>query len=79
MSYELRDKENRLTPSEKRALIYEKEPVDRVTDLLKIFPDGGKRGWYCLVKNEKTFYTWDNDSRKWVPVGGRGAIGAYWE
>ena len=66
MSYELRkDYKNRLTPSEKRALTYEKEPVESLDELWERYPEGGEYGWYCLVIKAKSFAHWDDEIKDW--------------
>lgn len=72
MSYELRKGHggcHGLTPSERRALVYEKEPVDTVADLWEKYPEGGHPGWYCLIKGEHALYGWDDQVHDWTELG----------
>lgn len=52
------------------ALRYAKEPVDILSRLYDKYPDGCEDGVYALVLEEDTFYRWNFNSKKWVPVGG---------
>lgn len=71
MSYEVRrEKErNRLTPSERRALTYEKEPVYDLMELWEKYPEGGHEGWYCLVTKFHALYGWNEDKGDWTELG----------
>lgn len=71
MSYEIRDeyKCTGLTPSERRALIYEKEPVNDIAELWEKYPEGGHPGWYCLIKNKHALYGWSEQSNDWTELG----------
>lgn len=72
MTYEVRDDGHcarRLTPSERRALLYEKEPVRDVTELWERYPEGGRVGWYCLVVSEHALYGWDEGVGEWTELG----------
>lgn len=71
MSYEVRGKGGggRLTPSERRALTYEKEPVYDLAELWERYPEGGREGWYCLVKRFHALYGWDESRGDWTELG----------
>lgn len=73
MTYEVRDegdcRHRRLTPSERRALIYEKEPVRDVAELWERYPEGGRIGWYCFVTDEHALYGWDERLGEWTELG----------
>ncbi|EHP47181.1 hypothetical protein [Odoribacter laneus] len=72
MSYEVRESRSkeRLTPSERRALIYEKEPVKDIGELWEKYPEGGHPGWYCLIINKHALYGWDENIKQWRELGG---------
>lgn len=72
MSYEVRREKgthNRLTPSERRSLTYEKEPVYDLAELWERYPDGGREGWYCLVTRFHALYGWDEKTGNWTELG----------
>ena len=73
MTYEVRDEyggpQRRLTPSERRALLYEKEPVRDVAELWERYPEGGRVGWYCFVTDEHALYGWDEGAGEWTELG----------
>lgn len=71
MTYEIRQKQpcGGLTPSERRALIYEKEPVDTLAQLWEKYPDGGCPGWYCLIKDQHALFGWNEKQNEWTELG----------
>lgn len=70
MSYEIRDEHRpHLTPAERRALTYEKEPVENLAELWEKYPEGGYPGWYCLIKNKHALYGWDEHADQWTELG----------
>lgn len=68
MSYEIR-KHAHLTPSERRALVYEKEPVDTLAELWEKYPEGSRPGCYCLVKSAHALFGWNEEAGDWTPLG----------
>lgn len=73
MSYEIRDR--KLTPSEKRALTFMKEPAESIGELWERYPNGGLPGWYCFVMDERNFVYWDSGNESWTSIDGGGARG----
>lgn len=76
MSFEIRNEKGtrgRLTPSERRSLTYEKEPVYNLAELWEKYPEGGHEGWYCLVTKFHALYGWNEEAENWTELG-RGVL-----
>lgn len=71
MSYEIRKPHDPvgLTPSERRALTYQKEPVETLANLWEKYPEGGLPGWHCLIKSLHALYAWDENINNWTELG----------
>lgn len=47
---------------------YMKEPVDTVQDLYDKYKNKAERGSFAYVIDKNTFYAWDFDNKKWIPI-----------
>jgi len=56
---------NHCTPQQPIEFKYLQDPVQTYQDLYIDFPNGGEFGWFCFVRESKTFAYWDVDLLKW--------------